>query len=63
MQSLRVYARSDEDLDEAIAEAGRLVQRGSAEVDSIVERFADLEDPDGYIFELNAQRVLLARKR
>ena len=58
---------SDADLDQAIADAerlgGRLVRRGSAEVDSIVERFAYLEDPDGYVFELNAQRVLLARKR
>jgi catechol 2,3-dioxygenase-like lactoylglutathione lyase family enzyme len=57
----------DEDLDQAIADAerlgGRLVRRGAEEVDSIVERFAYIEDPDGYIFELNAQRVLLARKR
>jgi catechol 2,3-dioxygenase-like lactoylglutathione lyase family enzyme len=58
---------SEDDLDQAIADAerlgGRVVRSGSGEVDSIVERFAYLEDPDGYVFELNAQRVLLARKR
>jgi predicted enzyme related to lactoylglutathione lyase len=58
---------NDDDLDHAIADAerlgGRLVRRGAEEVDSIVERFAYIEDPDSYIFELNAQRVLLARKR
>ena len=58
---------TDDDLEQAIADAerlgGRLVRRDSVEVDSLVERLAYIEDPDGYIFELNAQRVLLARKR
>jgi catechol 2,3-dioxygenase-like lactoylglutathione lyase family enzyme len=57
---------SDDDLDDAIAQVeragGRLVRRGSAEVDNIIERFVYVQDPDGYILELNAQRVLLARK-
>ena len=57
----------DGDLDEAIAAAeeagGTLVRRGSAEIDGIVERFAYVSDPDGYVVELNAQRVLLGRKR
>jgi catechol 2,3-dioxygenase-like lactoylglutathione lyase family enzyme len=57
----------DDDLDEAVAEVeragGHLVRRGSAEIDSIIERFAYLEDPDGYVFELNAQRVCLGRKQ
>jgi len=42
--------------------AGVVKRRGSAEVNGIVERFAYVADPDGYIIELNAQRVLLAMK-
>lgn len=57
----------DADIDEAIAAAeragGTLVRRGSAEIDGIVERFAYVSDPDGYVIELNAQRVLLSRKK
>jgi lactoylglutathione lyase len=58
---------NDEDVDAAVAAAqrlgGTLKRRGSAEVDGIVERFAYVSDPDGYVVELNAQRVLLGRKR
>ena len=58
---------SDDDVDRAAEEAERLggvaKRRGSAEVNGIVERFAYVADPDGYIIELNAQRVLLAMKR
>ena len=58
---------SNDDVEAATAEAERLggavKRRGSAEVDGIVERFAYVADPDGYVIELNAQRVLLARKR
>jgi len=59
--------RSDDEVERAILEveraAGKLIRRGSGEVDGIVEHFAYLRDPDGYVIELNAQRVLLARKR
>jgi catechol 2,3-dioxygenase-like lactoylglutathione lyase family enzyme len=58
---------SDGDLDRAIEETlragGSLIKRGAAEVDGIVERFAYVSDPDGYVIELNAQRVLLGRRR
>ncbi len=58
---------SDEDLDRGIEEVekagGKLIRRGSAEVDGIVERFAYVIDPDGYVIELNAQRILLSRIR
>jgi len=58
---------TDDDLDDAIAAieraGGRLRRRAQDEVDSIVERYAYVEDPDGYVIELNPQRVLLSRKR
>ena len=58
---------SNDDVERAAAEAERLggvvKRRGSAEVDGIAERFAYVADPDGYVIELNAQRVLIGRKR
>ncbi|MGO9606076.1 MAG: VOC family protein [Candidatus Binataceae bacterium] len=58
---------SDDDVERAIIEVERagekLIRRGSDEVDGILEHFAYLKDPDGYVIELNAQRVLLGRKR
>ena len=57
---------TDDDLDDAIAAVecagGRLRRRDQDEVDSMVERYAYVEDPDGYVIELNPQRVLLSRK-
>ena len=58
---------SNDDVERAAAEAERLggvvKRRGSAQVDGIAERFAYVADPDGYVIELNAQRVLIGRKR
>ena len=58
---------TDDNLDEAISDVeragGKLVGRGSAEVDGILGRFAYVADLDGYVIELNCQRVLLAKKR
>jgi catechol 2,3-dioxygenase-like lactoylglutathione lyase family enzyme len=58
---------NDDDLEDAIrqveAAGGRLLQRGEGQVDGITERFAYIADPDGYCLELNAQKILLGRKR
>jgi lactoylglutathione lyase len=58
---------SDDDVERAIgdiiAAGGRLISKFAHEVDGIVEHNAYVTDPDGYVLELNAQRVLLARKR
>ena len=56
----------DEDVDEAIAQVvragGSLRSRDEYEFEGIRERHAYVADPDGYVIELNAQRVQLSRK-
>jgi lactoylglutathione lyase len=58
---------SDHDLDDAIRQVeqagGKLINRETYEADGIVEHHAYVSDPDGYVLELNAQCVQLARKR
>jgi predicted enzyme related to lactoylglutathione lyase len=57
----------DADVDDAIAQVvkagGRLLRREEYEVDGMREQHAYVTDPDGYVIELNAQRVQLSRKR
>ena len=57
----------DEDVDEAIAQVegagGKLLNREEYVADGIREQHAYVVDPDGYVIELNAQRVQLSRKR
>jgi catechol 2,3-dioxygenase-like lactoylglutathione lyase family enzyme len=56
----------DEDVDDAIAQVieavGKLLRREEYEFEGIRERHAYVADPDGYVLELNAQRVQLSRK-
>ncbi len=56
----------DDDVDNAIAQVvaagGRLLSRDEYEFEGIRERHAYVADPDGYVIELNAQRVQLSRK-
>ncbi len=56
----------DEDVDDAIAEieqlGGKLLKREEYEYNGIRERHAYMTDPDGYVLELNAQRVQLSLK-
>jgi lactoylglutathione lyase len=56
----------DDDVDAAIAQVlragGKLRSRDEYEFEGIRERHAYVEDPDGYVIELNAQRVQLSRK-
>ncbi|HLI81557.1 MAG TPA: VOC family protein [Candidatus Binataceae bacterium] len=56
----------DADVDDAIEQVvkagGTLLSREEYEVDGIRERHAYVTDPDGYVIELNAQRVQLSRK-
>lgn len=58
---------SNDDVDDAVAQAeragGKLIKRETAERDGIVEDHAYVSDPDGYVIELNAQRMLLSRKQ
>lgn len=55
-----------DDVDNAIAQVvaagGRLLSRDEYEFEGIRERHAYVADPDGYVIELNAQRVQLSRK-
>jgi catechol 2,3-dioxygenase-like lactoylglutathione lyase family enzyme len=57
---------SNEDVAAAVAETvragGRLIREQTYESGGIVEHHAYVADPDGYVIELNAQAVLLARK-
>ncbi|MGH7778638.1 MAG: VOC family protein [Candidatus Binataceae bacterium] len=57
---------SNDDVTAAIAEVvragGKLVGEHTYESGGIVEHHAYVEDPDGYVLEVNAQRVVLARK-
>jgi catechol 2,3-dioxygenase-like lactoylglutathione lyase family enzyme len=57
---------SNDDVDTAVAEAvragGRLIREQTYESNGVVEHNAYVADPDGYVIELNAQAVLLARK-
>ena len=39
------------------------IKRGEYDEDELHERYACVWDPDGYILELNARRVLLSRKQ
>ena len=56
----------DEDVDDAITQVmgagGKLLSREEYEFEGIRERHAYVADPDGYVIELNAQRVQLSRK-
>jgi catechol 2,3-dioxygenase-like lactoylglutathione lyase family enzyme len=56
----------DEDVDDAVAQVveagGKLLSREEYEFEGIRERHAYVADPDGYVIELNAQRVQLSRK-
>jgi catechol 2,3-dioxygenase-like lactoylglutathione lyase family enzyme len=56
----------DADVDDAIAQVihagGKLLKREQYEFEGICERHAYVADPDGYVIELNAQRVQLSRK-
>jgi catechol 2,3-dioxygenase-like lactoylglutathione lyase family enzyme len=56
----------DADVDDAIAlvvnAGGTLLRREEYEFEGIRERHAYVTDPDGYVIELNAQRVQLSRK-
>jgi catechol 2,3-dioxygenase-like lactoylglutathione lyase family enzyme len=56
----------DEDVDDAIAQVvnagGKLLSREEYEFEGLRERHAYVADPDGYVIELNAQRVQLSRK-
>ncbi len=58
---------SNDDVAAAIAEVvragGTLLDEHTYESGGIVEHHAYVKDPDGYVLELNAQRVLLARKK
>jgi catechol 2,3-dioxygenase-like lactoylglutathione lyase family enzyme len=62
----RLNLERDEDVDAAIAElvraGGKLLSRDEYEVEGIRERHAYVADPDGYVIELNAQRVQLSPK-
>jgi catechol 2,3-dioxygenase-like lactoylglutathione lyase family enzyme len=57
----------DEDVDDAIAQierlGGKLLNREEYEANGIRERHAYVTDPDGYVLELNAQRVQLSLKQ
>jgi catechol 2,3-dioxygenase-like lactoylglutathione lyase family enzyme len=57
---------ADEDVDAAVAEAvragGRLIREHTSKSNGVVEHNAYVADPDGYVVELSAQAVLLARK-
>jgi catechol 2,3-dioxygenase-like lactoylglutathione lyase family enzyme len=57
----------DSQLDAAITEVeqagGKLIKRGQYEEAGIVENFAYVADLDGYVIELNAQKVLLSNKK
>ncbi len=56
----------DADVDDAIAQVihagGKLLKREQYEFEGICEHHAYVADPDGYVIELNAQRVQLSRK-
>ena len=57
---------SNDDVAAAVAEAvragGKLIREQTYESGGIAEHHAYVADPDGYVIELNAQAVLLARK-
>ncbi|MFZ1890018.1 MAG: VOC family protein [Candidatus Binataceae bacterium] len=57
---------SNDEVADAVAEAvragGRLIREQTYESNGVVEHNAYVADPDGYVIELNAQAVLLARK-
>ena len=56
----------EEDVDAAVAAVlsagGSLIKREEYEFEGVREPQAYVKDPDGYIIELCAQRVLLGRK-
>jgi lactoylglutathione lyase len=58
---------SNDDIDDAVLQVqragGKLIKRSKSEQDGIVEDNAYVSDPDGYVIELNAQHLLLSRKR
>ena len=58
---------SNDDVDRAVEEAqrlgGSLIRRAEEKVDGILERYTYVADPDGYVIEFNAQRVLLKRNQ
>ncbi|MGO9449814.1 MAG: VOC family protein [Candidatus Binataceae bacterium] len=60
---LRVDAQLDAAIEEVVRAGGALIKRGESEEDEILERYAYVSDPDGYVLELNAQRVLLSSRR
>jgi catechol 2,3-dioxygenase-like lactoylglutathione lyase family enzyme len=58
---------NDDDLDDAIRQVeragGKLVRAETVDWDGIREKLAYVTDPDGYVIELNAQKILLSKKR
>ena len=58
---------SNDDVDDAVAQVqragGKLLKRETTEHFGIAEDHAYVSDLNGYVIELNAQRMLLSRKR
>jgi catechol 2,3-dioxygenase-like lactoylglutathione lyase family enzyme len=60
---LKDDSQLDAAIEEVVREGGALIKRGDYEEDGIRERYAYVSDPDGYVLGLNAQRVLLSRRK